>query len=267
VAWKVRTSAPAAFLVAPRAGLLASKGTVEVQITLLPSTSRGDLRLEVRAVAVEEDRETLNRTDWRSFPDSTHQVARLHAALTSSGDGQRFASQDSLRDRGQPDDSRHRVREDKGFDAEQDAALLNRYGSSNGLARRSLGTRKWEPDRPPRQSLDDSFDMYDASPSSPRETLTRRPAAQRATTNGTGVSAGSSESSKRAARVNGTHTSNSKSVDQGDGVLMQKPPPMSPLMKGFLGVLIAVLVVNLYLRPLVGMAVRQTPGSGNDTVN
>merc|ERR1740129_2278646 len=37
-----------------------------------------------------------------------------------------------------------------------------------------------------------------------------------------------------------------------------KPPPMGPVTKAILGILIAILIFNLYLRPLLGVAL----GSG-----
>merc|ERR1740117_600514 len=63
-AWKVRTTAPKAFLVLPRAGVLKAGEQVEAVITLLPESGETDFRFEVGATQVEADRGRLEREAW-----------------------------------------------------------------------------------------------------------------------------------------------------------------------------------------------------------
>ncbi|CAK0848517.1 unnamed protein product, partial [Prorocentrum cordatum] len=79
-AWKVRTTAPEACLVAPRSGVLGPSESAEATITLLPSPLVR-LRFEVRAAAVPADRGEVTRADWALIPQSELQGARLRGVV------------------------------------------------------------------------------------------------------------------------------------------------------------------------------------------
>jgi len=220
-AWKVRTTAPEAFLVAPRAGTLAPGEVAEALVTLLPGSAlaagagglrRGseDARFEVRAAPIVSGQTTVERADWCSFPRDTQETTQLRAVLRSTNGSANGRLHDSSREvlEAQPEHS-----------------------------------HSWRPERPRRANLE--ADLYDG-----REPVA---AARSSRELSTGRSPAISEASLRRPVAQKSApavlTANAKRMEE-----EEKPPPMGPITKAVLGVLIVILVFNLYLRPLLDMA-------------
>lgn len=83
VAFKVKTTAPKAYLVRPSSGTLRPRDFQEVQIILQPQGTDGQAnnhRFLVQAVAV-ADTEPVSREDWAKFPKENLQEQRLNVVL------------------------------------------------------------------------------------------------------------------------------------------------------------------------------------------
>lgn len=247
-AWKVRTTAPDSFLVAPRAGVLLAGECVEVAITLLPGPVHGELRFEVRAVALDPARETFARNDWAEIPPSRQEVGYLRAArslsltLSPNADAARLGaglgassswsgSNVDVDASYGPDDNyaqeRHRRPDVDGSILEGRSRMCAREGET--LQRRSSAFRG---------SFATGRDAY-----RPSSVVDSSAVASRAS------STASLSEAKRPS---------SKSPDNGSS---DRPPPMGPVTKAVLGVLILILVFNLYLRPLLDAALGSPAGA------
>jgi len=83
VAFKVKTTAPKAYLVRPSAGTLRPNGSQEVQIILQPQGADANTnshRFLVQAVSVQSS-ENVTREQWSEFPKDTVQEQRLNVVL------------------------------------------------------------------------------------------------------------------------------------------------------------------------------------------
>jgi len=83
VAFKVKTTAPKAYLVRPSSGTLRPNGTQEVQIILQPQgidANPNGHRFLVQAVAVQSS-EPVSRDQWGEFAKETIQEQRLNVVL------------------------------------------------------------------------------------------------------------------------------------------------------------------------------------------
>jgi len=83
VAFKVKTTAPKAYLVRPSSGTLKSRDTQEVQIILQPQGSDGQAnnhRFLVQAVPCNSS-EAVTREQWAEFPKTSIQELRLNVVL------------------------------------------------------------------------------------------------------------------------------------------------------------------------------------------
>lgn len=91
VAYKVKTTAPKAYLVRPSAGLLKPKQEQEIQIILQPGgseTKPNTHRFLVQSVTAHKGQEALSRDDWASYPKEEVQEQRLSVAIeTRDGPG------------------------------------------------------------------------------------------------------------------------------------------------------------------------------------
>lgn len=245
-AWKVRTTAPQAFLVKPRAGVVKPGESAEVAITLLPDAGTGlgsDLRFEVRAAAVPAERESIERADWQDFPSTAVEVARLRALCREQrGDQQQQRAGAACGGVGDGDAVSPESRRRAGGASDRSERVFG--GGSAAAARRAAGggdersdePRGWRPPRRPSREQDQTAaSLGAASPS--------------------GAAGASSEKRGKATVL----------VNDGreDG---DKLPPMSTATKGLLGVLIAILVFNLYLRPLLGFLLGEGDGAPSSSL-
>merc|ERR1719244_2569916 len=83
VAFKVKTTAPKAYLVRPSSGTLRPREDQDVQIILQPQGVEGSTtnhRFLVQAVLV-NDGQTVSREDWQNFPKERVQEQRLNVVL------------------------------------------------------------------------------------------------------------------------------------------------------------------------------------------
>lgn len=258
VAWKVRTNAPNAFLVAPRAGVLAPGSSVDAEVTLLPNSTFSNWQFQVRAAAVDAECESIERGDWANFPESQQEMAQLRAlranttpaAAPGNGRDLGVADRDSYGARDRSERREHR-RPDEGTDYDyavgdgiDGAPLESRRGydrghsegySSSAYAHRSYGM--------PGENGNDGFGM-------------RRRGADRPPWLQEGRACASSEASRRRASKHDEPDLLPVTDDPPEAGKrspgLEKPPQMGPVTKGVMGFLIAVLVFNLYLRPLLG---------------
>lgn len=233
VAWKVRTTAPEAFLVCPRSGVAAPGEAIETLITLLPGPAsasgvgglRGgaDARFEVRAAPVEAGRSRVERTEWGNFPRESQESAQLRAIVRSACSTNGAGS-------GRWRDSRVEA----GVEAEVPST-----GWRPERPRRSQFED--DPDRPPITSAWSSRELP-SRVSGLSEPSLRRPPAQKSA-----PALLSEDASGEPGR---------RPPEEDD-----KPPQMGPMTKAVLGVLIVILVFNLYLRPLLEVALGTSPPS------
>jgi hypothetical protein len=88
VAFKVKTTAPKAYLVRPSSGTLRPRESTEVQIILQPTGSDGQAnnhRFLVQAVGVQSS-EAVSREEWGSYPKESIQEQRLNVVLEERED-------------------------------------------------------------------------------------------------------------------------------------------------------------------------------------
>eukprot|EP00933_Yihiella_yeosuensis_P083365 TRINITY_DN97563_c0_g1_i1.p1 TRINITY_DN97563_c0_g1~~TRINITY_DN97563_c0_g1_i1.p1 ORF type:complete len:221 (+),score=59.07 TRINITY_DN97563_c0_g1_i1:83-745(+) len=82
VAFKVKTTAPKAYLVRPSSGTLQPRESIEVQIILQGGDGRADHRFLVQAVAVPESQgSVLSKEAWQALPKEQIQEQRLNVVL------------------------------------------------------------------------------------------------------------------------------------------------------------------------------------------
>mmetsp|Transcript_20862 Transcript_20862/g.52202 ORF Transcript_20862/g.52202 Transcript_20862/m.52202 type:complete len:304 (-) Transcript_20862:37-948(-) len=227
VAWKVRTTAPRAFLVKPRAGIVKGGETAEAIITLLPDfvATVGDFRFEVRAVAVPPERDSIERTDWQDFSSTAVQAARLRAVLSE-------ARGNSVEQQVRASASRSSTVDDV-FTPERRRNDGSGFATSQApTSRRLVGNR----------DVDERWDEQRRRASNSRE---------------------AADVGKSSSSVAETGERNKATVLVSDGQQdSDKLPPMSFATKALMGVLICILVFNLYLRPLLGF-LRDDGGDGD----
>lgn len=263
IAWKVRTTGPEAVLVKPRAGVLEQNSSVEAEVTLLPkaeaaggSAAAGGLRLQIQATVLEDGCEEFARTAWRDVPQSGIEAAEISiyfpsaptasAASAEGGSAARDTREGAtgtdatqLRDGGGWEAAPGRERGRGGdsypdrltdLDANRVAVATDR-GAEDG----SCGWNRPQGARPgfgARQEGRDSFGGRDAYGRGGAEAVAR----QRAL-------AQSSGSARPPARASDSSAAVRPKAEK-------KEDAMSTPVKVLLGFLIAILVVNLYVRPL-----------------
>lgn len=97
VAFKVKTTAPKAYLVRPSSGTLRPREHQEVQIILQPQGTDGQAnnhRFLVQAVPV-SDSEPVSREDWAKFPKEALQEQRLNVVLEEQNEEKPAKSNDT----------------------------------------------------------------------------------------------------------------------------------------------------------------------------
>lgn len=89
VAFKVKTTAPRAYLVRPSSGMLKPKGEQEIQIILQPHQSEAHThRFLVQAVGIGNSADSISRDDWANFTKDQVQEQRLSVCIEQrDGDG------------------------------------------------------------------------------------------------------------------------------------------------------------------------------------
>jgi len=262
VAWKLRTTAPDSFLVAPRSGVLRPGECAAVVITLLPRCGTSfDQRFEVRAAAVATDCSVVSRADWAKWSLQSQETREFRAVVHGRSGGTNNNSR--LRGSIEQRDSLNTTNED--LDATEDRRPTS-----------------WRPERPRRTDLGadvarrggqvdyaiSSFNGCEAgsdsmglsrngrdfgSRSSGSENLVRRSTAARE----------EARSVVGPVDVSTSSTSQQREILQ-DSTDSEKPPPMGPLTKAVLGLLIVILIFNLYLRPLLDMALENGGSSSSE---
>lgn len=249
-AWKVRTTAPGACLVTPRAGVLKPEEVVEATITIMPASLIGDLRFEVRAAAVGPERDTIGRAEWAQIPQSDTEVARVRGILRGSnrvlnqGAGAGDTAGDEVR-RSSPDSPSGAGERSRG------RAVLEELQEADAYAPHPDGRwavveeseSRWQPGRPPRtQGFGAGADWRARLAGSGGASAVAAPE-------------GEAVLQRRARRVVEGTESPPEEPGAGAGVARAKgaaadaPPPMGPATKAVLAVLIGILAFNLYIRP------------------
>mmetsp|Transcript_3150 Transcript_3150/g.3414 ORF Transcript_3150/g.3414 Transcript_3150/m.3414 type:complete len:311 (+) Transcript_3150:39-971(+) len=267
VAWKVRTTAPKAFLVLPRAGVLKPAAEIEVAITLLPNAGENDLRFEVLAAVVNADCDHLERERWAEFPKRTLQVAELRAFLTSRTNGRHSQLRECRDD------------QDGQKEIAADAGTVDRAGTSWGDMENDFeyrygkqGEDFYRGGRGPEQRFAGSGTTGFQGRLGSRigasgEAPFRRPAAVRRQ-QGEEDEAGTEQMKGASARPGKRSTAERPRPDEGASPAADKgagnkdsdqPSPMDRKTKAVLAVLIGILVFNLYVRPLIAMAFQSSP--------
>mmetsp|Transcript_92806 Transcript_92806/g.193989 ORF Transcript_92806/g.193989 Transcript_92806/m.193989 type:complete len:217 (-) Transcript_92806:115-765(-) len=93
VAFKVKTTAPKAYLVRPCAGILKPKASQDINIILQPNQGEASShRFLVQAAAVPNSTETLARDAWSTFPKEQVQETRLSVSLEAGDDSNRMST-------------------------------------------------------------------------------------------------------------------------------------------------------------------------------
>lgn len=215
VAWKVRTTSPKAFLVLPRSGVLPSSEHAEATITLLPDSGESDFRFEVQATRIETDCDRLEREAWAEIPCSAIQVVHLGSTLMKPK-----SSPSSAVAFGSPTLESENSRVKSGED-EDEGSWRENYGYSQYRdTKRSSDSRVTPP------SLADE-----------RRAVRQRQSVRR-----------SSDT------LDSDATSKARTVKADAEEEKNQAAPMGPKTKALLAVLIGILVVNLYLRPMLAVA-------------
>jgi len=269
VAWKLRTTTPDSFLVAPRSGVLRPGECAAVVISLLPRCgSNFDQRFEVRAAAIAANCSVVSRADWAKWSLQSQERRELRAVVHGRGAGNNNRLRGSIEQR----DSLNGAYEDPDANAED------------------WRQTAWRPERPRRTDLgtdiarrggqvdcgignfthsSEAASVFTGpsrncgdvgSRGSGSETLVRRSTAAR-------------EEARSGVGLTGVSTSCASQQREilPDDTDSEKPPPMGPMTKAVLGLLIVVLIFNLYLRPLLDMALEggssRSSSSGSSSSN
>lgn len=240
-AWKVRTTAPEACLVAPRSGVLGPSESAEATITLLPDPLIAELRFEVRAAAVPAERGEVSRAEWALIPQSELQGARLRGVVRAPKRAPAAAGADGA------DELRHGASEassragaaGRGFGQE---AGLDRGGADllddgRPIAAPEDGAGRWVPGRAPRAHGfgKDSGGWPPADGEGPRS---RQAAARR-----------SADGPPRSGPATAGHSGGGGAAPKAKAAAADGPPQMGAGTKAVLAVLMSILAYNLYIRP------------------
>lgn len=248
VAWKVRTTAPKAFLVLPRAGMLKPGESAEVEITLLPDSGEGDLRFQVQATRIEDGRDRLERTAWAELPRSEREVAELRAVLVGKTTTPSHGSEGWTSDRVGGNNHGHA--------REQEWPAGDGDGFRNHAGGAMLGERLRRPGFGASWGGGRGGGETDGGPA-PRNQAAATWETRGSTNSASTTPPGSASSRLRERTKGGAPAGAAASTAAGDQrgpIDVDRTPPVSLLTKVVLGVLIGALAVNLYLRPLLALA-------------
>lgn len=244
VAWKIKTTSPDCFLVKPRAGVLLASETIEANLTHLPGSVEG-ARFQVQATPVDGD--SFKREDWRDVPRSDIEVAELRSFLVSSAFMQR---------RGPLEDSSTHQSSDARLVGDCEGGGVREDLGENGHL--EVLEQRWEPEYEDCEWEDEATQQrtpWGRTVSEQSRFVVRSSGAQCSQSGGTVWQRplGTRQAAFRSDHVEIDAGPSAERASKFDEKTLNENVPMHPVVKGVLGLLIAILIVNLYLKPFIVM--------------